>query len=459
MYTSEKLNRLTYYVFVRGNMKNNSEIYSFKGNVFKIYFWCLFATTLLVATKGYAQTAEKEAGARFDSLKELPVVEEEEKSEKYDSSIQRSNFLSQKPQYEKEIEEAVKNRRSQFFWKLRMDGQSLQTDSNIQSQIAGGAFGLKFNYELVEGLQFKSRGNVNFQTGRTQDVFGDQEPSSGLYPRDFKIHYRPFEDYLDLEAGVISQGKFNEPLFVSSLPFIGFSENFNYEVGAVTLRLGAQQMVPTSYTQSTRVSEREQVPQFGTQTVAAKWMISRNNFLDASVTHFSYKNLPSVVAFNSFIYGNTVTNTDINNAEFIYGFDGFLNQVTFEQKITNSLSAQLQWNTIQNNKAPSDSGEAQSINLWLANDFGRWIVATHYKDYFIESDAVPSFYNSHYLGHNNRIGHSYRIDVESKKWGVIFSASYTKANLLQTANRRIDGLQQDNQQIFYLSVETLYDFI
>ncbi len=440
-------------------MKNNEEIYPSSRNIFTFQFWFLFVTTLVLSGTSFAQPARQDQESLYDpSIQRTNPIENESNND-YDSSIQRSNFLSEDPHYEKAIKDQIKDRRSQFLWKLRMDGQSLETASNIQSQIAGATFGLKFRYRLIEDLDFLTLGNISAETGRSQDIFGDQEPGTGLYPRDVKLQYKPLDGLFRFEAGLISQGKFNEPLFVSSLPFIGLSEEFNYRVSSFEFGLGAQQLIPTSYTQSNRVGEREEMPQFQTQTVKAKWNISDYNFIQGSVTHFSYDDLPAVVAFNSFIYGNTVTNTDINNAEFIYGFDGFLNRLTFEQKLTNSLSAQVQWHTIKNNEAPSDAGEAQALNFWLANDFGRWIVAGHYKDYFIETDAVPSFYNSHRLGHNNRIGQTYRIDLESKDWGVIFRASYTEADLLQTATRRIDGLQQDDQRTIYLSVETLYDFI
>jgi hypothetical protein len=51
------------------------------------------------------------------------------------------------------------------------------------------------------------------------------------------------------------------------------------------------------------------------------------------------------------------------------------------------------------------------------------------------------------------------MTFESKQWGVNFLASYVKADLLNPTTARIDGLQQDNQQTFYLAVETMYDFI
>ena len=72
---------------------------------------------------------------------------------------------------------------------------------------------------------------------------------------------------------------------------------------------------------------------------------------------------------------------------------------------------------------------------------------------------MPAAYNSYRLGHNNRIGNNYGLNLESKDWGVVFKVDYTEANLLNPAARRLDGLQQDNQQIFYISVETMYDFI
>gem|GEM_PF-1396828 len=413
-----------------------------KSRLLKLCCGFLFATTTLAPA----------AFAEDPMTKEVP-------GDNYDSSIRRSAFLTFRPRYKEALREKIKNRRAQLFWRLRFDMQSLQTDGNIQSQIAGANVVGNFNYKFLENLTFESNVSVNLESGRSQGIFGDQEPGSGFYPRSALVHFQPFDDVLSLKAGLIQQSFFRESLFVSNLPFLGLSETLNYKSERIDLSLRLQQLIPTSYTISTRVGEKEATPYFYTTGLEGMIRTSRNNFLLGSVTHYRYESLPSVVAFNSFIYGNTVTNTDVNNAQFIYQFEGIMTQLAFEQKLSHSLSAQVQWHTIKNYEAPDDSGEAQVINLIVANDFGRWIVAGKYKNYFIESDAVPAAYNSHTLGHNNRIGHAYEIDLESKDWGVIFKGAYVQADLLNVSPTRIDGLQQDNQQTIYFAVETMYDFI
>lgn len=436
--TTENRIRLTYYVFVRGNMKKNSNLILLDRH----RHFCLLCSFVAVVI-AMVSTARAE---------DAPY---------YDSSLQRSNF-SYNPSYEKNLEETLKKeRRSVFLWKLRFDGESLQTDQNIQSQNVGAAFRAKYSYRLLENLDFKAKANMVFQSGRSQDLFGDLEPDSGVYPQELRLAWSPWKDRIEFSVGQINQFWFNEPLFIGgNAGFPGVSQTFKLiNTDDFKLRVVTQQLIPTSTTLSTRVTEKERTPYLFTESLEANWSISRNNWLMGRVSHFNYDNLPRIVAFRSFIYGNTVTNTDQNNARFIYDFNGYIYQMAFEQKISNPLSAQVQWNTIVNSKAPSSAGEAQSLKFFLANDFGRWIGGLSYTDYFIESDAVPAVYNSHRLGHNNRIGHSVELNIESKDWGVIFRTQYTKANLLSDSLMRIDGLQQDNQQTFYLSVESMYDFI
>lgn len=416
-------------------MRENKKLQASFGSLYKVLFWCLFATSYPLAA--FSQSSD--------------FV--------YDSSLQRSNFMSLSPDYVDKLEAELSDRRSVFFWKLRFYSQNLETASNINQQIAGATFRSKFTYRFLESLTFKAKGNLTMMTGRVQNIFGAQQVGTGIYPRELKLQYEPIADFLTLDFGMIHQRFFNNQLFVGNLGFVGTSQRMAYKQPRFEVALRTQQLIPTSYTNSTRVADRETMPSFYTESLEGKFLISRNNFINGRLTHFQYNNLPHIAAFQSFIYGNTVTNTDVNNAQFIYGFNGFMSQLTFEQRISDSLSAQVMWDVIKNNQAPSDAGEARKITLAVANDFGRWILSGSFTDYFIESDAVPARYNSSVLGHNNRIGNSLQLGVESKDWGVDFKLNYVKADLLNQATMRIDGLQQDNQQSIYLSVETLYDFI
>lgn len=416
-------------------MRENKYLYASARSLFKLIFWCLVATSVSL----HAFAGDKE-----------PY---------YDSSIQRSNFLPMEPKYQKGLYDQIDDRRSAFLWKLRFDGQGLQTDGNINSQWAGGTFVGKFKYKLMDDLKFVAKMNMAVRTGSTQDIFGDLEPNSGIYPRKVNIKYEPFEKILWIKAGLIQQRFFNQPLFLRGLPFMGLSQWIGKKGHRATLGLRLQQMIPTAYTASTRVADRETTPNFFTESLEGKLIPTKNTILFGRATHFRYTNLPPSVAWRSCIYGNTVTCTAPNNSRFEYEFEGYMWQGGLEQKFSNSLSAQFHYDVIINNQAPEENGEARSIWGSLANDFGRWIVAAKYKDFFIEADAVPALYNSYLLGHNNRIGNSYELNVESKDWGVIFKGQYIKADLLRPNGVTFNNVQQDNQQTIYFAVETMYDFI
>ena len=377
----------------------------------------------------------------------------------FDSSLQRSQFFPAKPNYEKKIEDQLFNRRSLFLWKLRFDSQSLETQQNIHSRNVGGTLLSKFRYRIMDQLDFKARANLNLEAGRYQDLFGDLEPGSGVYPREIKIQWRLFGDSTSLNFGQINQSWFNEGLFLGRLGFPGFSQRWGYKFRGYNIDFIGQQLIPTSSTLSTRVAQKEQIPYLFTESLQAYFKPTENNFLKARITHYKYTRLPAIVAFESFVYGNTVAAPDRNNSVFKYGFDGFLTQLLFEQKLGSDFSAQIQWSTIKNMMAPNNLGEAQSVKLSFGKEFRNWFIIGSLTNYFIEPDAVPAFYNSYRLGHNNRIGDSYQLIFESKKWGVNFLIHYTKANLLNSTVQRVDGLQQDNQQTFYFKMETLYEFI
>ena len=375
------------------------------------------------------------------------------------SSLQRSSFFLTKPEYEKKLETRLSHRRSLLLWKLRFDSQSLETAQNIHSRNVGGSLHTKFRYKVIDKLHLKAKASLNLESGRSQSIFGDLEPGSGIYPREIKLQWKPFGNLMTFGFGQIHQAWFNERLFLGNLGFPGLSEKWSYQYGRLNIDLIGQQLIPTSSTLSTRVAQRESVPYLFTESLQAYFKVSHDNFIKGRLTHYKYTNLPAIVAFESFIYGNTVEAPDRNNARFMYDFEGLMTQLAFEQKLGFDLSAQIQWNTIKNMKAPDTHGEAQSLRFWVGRDFGSWLVIGSYTNYFIEPDAVPAFYNSFRLGHNNRIGQSYQLSFESRDWGVNFKAHYTDANLLNFTTQRVDGLQQDNQQTFYFSMETLYDFI
>ena len=377
----------------------------------------------------------------------------------YDSSLIGSNFLSRKPLYQEDLEDQLQDRRSLFLWKLRFDSQSLETDQNNHSRNVGATIRTKFRYRIIENVYFKSMANLTLESGRSQSIFGDIEPGSGVYPREIKLQWQPFGKSITLDFGQIHQFWFGEPLFLANLGFPGLSERWTHQSENWGVSLIGQQLIPTSSTLGTRVAQREEIPYFFTESVQAHYKFDRDHLIKGRLTHYRYMDLPAIVAFDSFLYGNMVVAPDRNNSRFVYEFDGFMSQLLFEKKWNPRFSARVQWNMIKNFQAPDTNGEAQSLRALVVNDFGRWLILGQYINYFIESDAVPAFYNSFLLGHNNRIGQSYQLNFELKDWGVILKLHYTDADLLSQSIQRVDGLQQDNQQTFYFSVETLYDFI
>jgi hypothetical protein len=408
-----------------------------KGRLF-LLSWCLFATTFSISCKSYGEFL----GA--DSF----------------SAMQRSNFLTIDPSYERYLLEQIKDRRTKFLWKYRFEGEGLSTADNINSQNVGGTVQGRLSYDVMDSLTFNARINLTLQSGRSQDIFGDLEPRSGIYPRALNLDWQPVKDRLSLKAGQIHQRWFNEPLFLGNLGFPGLQQRLViYEKEQVfSLKATTQQLIPTSSTLATRVAEREPTPQLYTSTLQGQYKFSPRAFVDGSVTHYNYSRLPNIVAYESCLYGNSVISCDPRSSQFEYDFNGYMTQLTFEYSFTRAFTTQLNWNIIKNLKAPDDLGEAEAIRVSAAYDFGRWTMGGSYKSFFVEADAVPGFYNSHRLGHTNRIGNQSQISLESKDWGVIFRAAYIKADLL-TPSTVVAGLQQDDQQTFFISMETLYEFL
>ena len=396
-----------------------------------------------------------------------PIAFSQAGEDTYHSTIQDSRFLVPQPRYETKLWQSWKkddDQRVGLVWGLSLSGESFQTSSNIQSQTATYGFKAKFRYKIMDNLELRSKANLAFQSGRTQDIFGDLEPVSGIYLRRALLQWTPFGDWLKLDAGVISQRWLDNELFIrGGAGFPGARQYVKYKAKNYSVGFTAQQLIPTSATLSTQVAEKEATPTFNTQTLNGDVRLGKYNVGGAQFTLFQFANLPRVVAWESGKWGNNIVGGAVQdtNTRFRSNFGGWVSELWLEQKFTNNFSAQIGMDVIKNTQAEDSTGESQSIQLSAAYQSGQWVIAPSVNSYFIEPDAVPAFYNSSIYGHNNRIGTAYTLGVESKKWNTLFNISFIDSQILQENGLTPTPVrtQPEDQQTIYISVETAYDLI
>lgn len=347
----------------------------------------------------------------------------------------------------------LQDSRLAMLWRISMSGESFST-VNENSDVVGTRADFLVNYKLLEDLYFDAGIRFNLESGYSQSIFGEVEPGSNITPLDAVAEWRP-ASFFKMKAGIVSQGQWDLPIFLRRIAFPGASETFTLasDNKRYSVSFNAQQLIPTSSTLATRVREREDSPQLFTETIEVHadpvgWVKYHGRF-----SLFNFNKLPHQVAFDSQAYGNTINNGGPNTAEFVFGFNGMIIQNNFEFRFNSKIAAIVNWSIIKNNSAADSYNDAQMVNPGFALDFGKFILNPNVTFYFVESDAVPAFYNDFQFGHNNRQGINYQLSTEIKEWNIRFRAGYTDAKVLN------DSFFQQDIKYIYLTMDMAYDII
>lgn len=340
----------------------------------------------------------------------------------------------------------------EVIWRSRIYGEStaLETQS---AQIGGFDLFAETKYQLLEDLEARVFLRGKFEAGRSQSFFGDLEPANAILVREAAIKYTP-ADFFNVKAGVINQDWLDMPLLVSRQSFPGANAELSYQI-TEELKTGfvSQYLIPTSQTLAPRTVGPEATPTFTTQSLYLKWS-ERDFSAHASGHLYEYNNLPSFVAFESQKRGNSLQQINgPNNSRFSYNFSGWFTSVGFNYRINSLWEPLAYYNVIKNNDAPETYNDGQLIGLGSKFHTNNYVYSFFYENYFAESDVVPSYYNSWAYGNTNKEGNGFELGMQFKKKNFRVRAQYYDAKVLNP-----DGLQQ-NQQYFYLGVETGYDKI
>jgi hypothetical protein len=336
-------------------------------------------------------------------------------------------------------------------WKLSLGGESFANDKE-QAQTTG--FGLVGDLRqiLLPGLEIKVRAKMDLESGYAQSQFGDNTPQSGIRLDEAYVQYKPFGTVI-LQAGAINQEHLNAPLLVDSQPFPGALEKFTVGTHSYMAEFKAEQTIPTSTTLSTQAVSSEASPTFTTETLTLQAKpLDKVLLLKVFATHYAFTGLPSAVALQSETYGNTVVETGPNTSAFAYSFDGFLAGGEARWQITDHFAWRIDGYAIQNMQVPTSYGQAQDASTSVDIGLPRAITLTPKGEvFFIDSDAVPGFYNNSSYGHTNREG-----------WAADLSAKFDEAKF-KVGLRYVDSevinsnLLQSRQQFMMLRFETYHD--
>lgn len=336
-------------------------------------------------------------------------------------------------------------------WKLGLQGvRFADIDRNESAQTATLDLGSKLQMRLLPVVDFQAEGSVSVATGQAQTRFGDHVPQSGILLKEALVSVRPLES-LTLSAGAVDQGHLDSPLLVSSRAFPGAVERVRIGDKRYSVEVRAQQTVPTSVTMTTKTGLGEATPTFFSESLLLKARFSETVEVRANATHFAFRGLPSQVAVDSQIHGNTVLELGPNTSRFAYEFEGWTAGGMARLILTPGFALSGGTQLLQNTRAPEGFRNGQTI-------FGETEIALpgeitlkpRGEVFFAESDASPAFYNSAEYGHNNRKGFAADLDIAFRKEKFRVGGRYVDANLIDS------DLHQGRQRFWMLRFETTY---
>lgn len=341
--------------------------------------------------------------------------------------------------------------RPSLSWNMAVGGSSFANESE-QAQSAGFHLGAKVHFAMTKQILLRAAGSANLQSGYAQSRFGDNTPQSGIALTEAVVQFEPLNAFA-VEAGAIDQGHFKAPLLVSSQPFPGILEKIVYRSRNVRFELRAQQTIPTSTTLSTKTIESEKTPSFLSETIDLKVRPLTGMTLSLYGTHFRFQDLPSLVAHESSLHGNTTVSSGPNSTRFAYGFNGWMAGGEFRW---NWFSPAVAWNIgtqmIQNLEAPQSYQNSQrtfsSLDMALPGDIRLSPMA---EIFFTESDVVPAYYNSSGHGHTNRQGWGAGIDTVFRKEKFKVGARYLDSDLINSNS------SQSRQRYLMIKIESMYE--
>ncbi len=313
-----------------------------------------------------------------------------------------------------------------------------------RSQLVQLAILPSLEINLLKNLKFSALGLIGLSTGRVQTRF-DNPQFSSLNLNELILTYSPVEN-LGLSMGALNQNDLNTRMLIADRAFPGVQIKNKIKISDdFEIQLKAQYSIPNSVSFETDRTNNESIPSFLTQGFDFKFNLDNWLKVKGNVHHFTYNDLPSVVAFQSGRLGNTVDGIQSAESNFIYDFDGFSQAYEFNLLLDPIFTARFDVEVIDNLQAPDSQSRSQWTGLGFDWYFQNLIISPTVAYFFAEADSVPALYSDVRLGRNKREGFSYKLKLNFKKSGFSVSANYIQANLIQP-----DPVQNDLRTFEFL---------
>lgn len=330
-------------------------------------------------------------------------------------------------------------------WNLRLGGRSARDEF---SQKTVSTFGLdaQIEYKLMNDLNVIIWPTLNAVSGHAQTDSDFDVNKSALFVRQASADWKIFSG-MTLSGGVLYQPTVHSNLLFGEWAFPGFRIAFEsdptYVVQATAF---AQSTVPTSQSLSTNTKDFEPTPSFNSIGAGIQYD-NTSILLRTRLNYFVYKNLPSNLAFQSGLLGNSVKTSNNLDAQFASDYQGLETVSEAQIHWSKTFGTRFDLVGIRNQAAPAELNQGYSSQISFDFRFNKITLTPSYLYFRMEPDAaVASFVDSRI--DTNRVGYRTRLTLQYKNKFRVYIGTGERDVIYQSAS-------QSRERIYDLGLETL----
>lgn len=332
-------------------------------------------------------------------------------------------------------------------WRLRFAGVG-SNDEQSQSKYIDFKLDLRSKYTLHHNLVLDIQPSLRLISGQSQTIDGADKLENKILLSQAAAHFTPF-NFLRMSAGALNQRYIHNSLLVDDLAFpaartLGQIKTDNIETG-----LAIETAIPTSTSLSTNTKELEPTPSLNSAEFVFKWS-NKDSFLKSNLGYFIFNNLPSSVAQQSMLLGNTVSNFSDAKYSFVNKYEGFeaSTEIQFQCNKYFDLISQLEY--LKNTQVLDQDSSGYKVmlgtNLHLISNID-WAMKGSY--FSIAPDAAVAFFNSRNY-ETNRIGYSAESTLAFKKENFKVGIQFSETEVM------FNNPVQTKQKSLMIKMETFY---
>lgn len=261
---------------------------------------------------------------------------------------------------------------------------------------------------ISDRFKFYSKASILLETGSHKSALLDEfKPAQQVVLNHAFFDFNPWL-LSHFQLGALPMKSWTPDMLISSTRFFGASINQAVPLWAsAKLHLQALAAIPSNQELTNRLGGvSEGTPSYW-QTGVQLDLPGDLLGIKARGFIWSYDNINGNVAYQSGFMGNQTLGIGSTNSSLAYRFDGYAGSLDFNGVI-NQWNWSIGGDYIFNDGAPNERNQATKLRILLGhNDY-----QSTFSLFEIQSDAAIGYYNNAFLGHTNRKGFSYQLEIK-----------------------------------------------